>query len=56
MQTGEKKLRGDAPVRLRIRGRDFQGLAESVVEDKDAIAAGLAALCKKFRMMPGFTV
>jgi len=38
-----KNLSGGAPVTLRIRGREFQGLAQPVVEDKRAIAAGLAA-------------
>ena len=44
-----KNLRGGAPVTLHIRGRDFQGLAEPVAEDKDAVAAGLAA---HLRMVP----
>ncbi len=38
-----KNLRSGAPVTLRIRGREFQGLAESVAEDKQAVAAGLMA-------------
>ena len=42
-----KNLRSGAPVTLRIRGREFQGLAEPVVEDKQAVAAGLAAHLKK---------
>jgi deazaflavin-dependent oxidoreductase (nitroreductase family) len=37
-----KNLRNDAPVTLHIRGRELQGLAEPIVEDKHAIAAGLA--------------
>lgn len=42
-----KNLQGGETVRLRIRGREIQGLAESVAEDKEAIASGLAAhLCK----------
>ena len=36
-----KNLRGGAPVTLRIRGQELQGLAEPVAEDKQAIAAGL---------------
>lgn len=32
-----------SPVTLRIQGRDVQGLAEPVVEDKHAIATALAA-------------
>lgn len=31
------------PVTLRIRGREVQGWAEPVAEDKQAVAAGLAA-------------
>ena len=42
-----KNLRGDAPVTLRIRGRDLPGLPEPVVEDKQAVAAGLAAHLRK---------
>jgi deazaflavin-dependent oxidoreductase (nitroreductase family) len=42
-----KNLRGGAPVILRIRGRDLQGLPEPIVEDKQAIAAGLAAHLRK---------
>jgi len=37
-----KNLRNDAPVTLCIRGRELQGLAEPVAEDKRAVAAGLA--------------
>jgi deazaflavin-dependent oxidoreductase (nitroreductase family) len=42
-----KNLRGGAPVTLRIRGRDLQGLAQPVAEDKHAVAAGLAAHLRK---------
>lgn len=42
-----KNLRSGAPVTLRIRGRDFQGLAEPVAEDKQAVAAGLSAHLRK---------
>jgi deazaflavin-dependent oxidoreductase (nitroreductase family) len=38
-----KNLRSGTPVTLRLRGQEFQGLAEPVAEDKQAIAAGLAA-------------
>jgi len=38
-----KNLRGGAPVTLRIRGRELQGLPEPIAEDKQAVAAGLAA-------------
>lgn len=36
-------LRGGAPVSLHIRGRDLQGIAQPVAEDKQAIADALAA-------------
>ena len=42
-----KNLRGGTPVTLRIRGREFQGLAEPVAEDKKAVAAGLIAHLRK---------
>lgn len=42
-------LRSGAPVTLRIRGREFQGLAEPVAEDKCAVAAGLAEHLRKVR-------
>jgi deazaflavin-dependent oxidoreductase (nitroreductase family) len=45
--TWWKNLCGGAPVTLRIRGRDLQGLPEPVAEDKQAIAAGLAAHLRK---------
>jgi len=45
--TWWKNLIGGAPVTLCIRGREFQGLAEPVVEDKQAIAAGLTAHLRK---------
>lgn len=38
-----KNLRGGAPVTLRLRGEELCGLAEPVVEDKQAIAEALAA-------------
>jgi deazaflavin-dependent oxidoreductase (nitroreductase family) len=38
-----KNLRGGAPVTVRIRGRELQGLAEPVTGDEEAIAAGLTA-------------
>jgi len=42
-----KNLRGGAPVTLRMRGRDLQGVAEPVAEDQAAVAAGLSDhLCK----------
>ena len=42
-----KNLRSGAPVTLRLRGREFQGVAEPVAEDKQAVAAGLSAHLKK---------
>jgi len=45
--TWWKNLVGGAPVTLRIRGRELQGLAEPVAEDKQAIAAGLTAHLRK---------
>src|SRR5512139_81759 len=42
-----KNLRGGTPVTLRIRGRELQGLAEPVAEDKGAVAAGLTTHLRK---------
>lgn len=42
-----KNLCSNAPVTLRIQGREIQGLAEPVAEDKQAIATGLAAHLRK---------
>jgi len=42
-----KNLQGGAPVTLNIRGREFQGQAEPVAEDKGAIAAGLSSHLSK---------
>lgn len=42
-----KNLAGGAPVALRIQGRELRGVAEPILEDKRAIAAGLAAHLKK---------
>jgi len=36
-------LCGSAPITLAIRGRDLNGIAESVVDDKAAITTWLAA-------------
>jgi deazaflavin-dependent oxidoreductase (nitroreductase family) len=41
--TWWKNLRSSPMVTLRIRGQEFPGLAELVAEDKQAIAAELAA-------------
>ncbi|MEA4907418.1 MAG: nitroreductase family deazaflavin-dependent oxidoreductase [Chloroflexi bacterium] len=48
--TWWKNLCGGAPVTLRIRGREIQGLAEPVDGDQPVIAARLAA---HLRMVPG---
>ncbi len=42
-----KNLRCGAPVILRLQGREVRGLAEPVVEDKQAVAAGLMAHLRK---------
>lgn len=44
-----KNLRGGAPVTLRLRGREFAGIAEPV-ENKEAVAAGLMV---HLQMIPG---
>jgi len=44
-----KNLRGDMSVILHIRGRELQGLAEPIAEDKQAIAVGLAEHLQKVR-------
>jgi deazaflavin-dependent oxidoreductase (nitroreductase family) len=42
-----KNLRSGASVTLRIQGRELQGLAEPVAEDKPAVAAALMAHLRK---------
>ena len=42
-----KNLRSGKLVTLRIQGRELQGLAEPVAEDKGAVAAGLMAHLRK---------
>ena len=42
-----KNLRNGTPVSLRLRGRELQGLAETVADDKQAVAAGLSAHLRK---------
>ena len=42
-----KNLRNGAPVTLRLRGRNIQGLAEPVAEDKQTVATALAAHLQK---------
>jgi deazaflavin-dependent oxidoreductase (nitroreductase family) len=45
--TWWKNLRTGTPVTLRIQGRELQGLANPVAEDKAAVAAGLEAHLRK---------
>jgi hypothetical protein len=45
--TWWKNLCGGAPVTLRLRGREVQGIAEPVAGDKQAIAAELSAHLRK---------
>lgn len=42
-----KNLRGEAPVTLRIQGREYQGLAEAIAGDKQAIANRLSEHLRK---------
>ena len=42
-----KNLQSDASVSLRLRGRELQGLAKAIAEDKGAIAAKLTTHLKK---------
>jgi deazaflavin-dependent oxidoreductase (nitroreductase family) len=49
-----KNLGDDAPVSLRIRGREYRGLAQVVAEDKKTIAARLADHLRKVRSDAGF--
>jgi hypothetical protein len=42
-----KNLCNGAPVKLRVRSRELQGLAETVAEDKVAVAAGLREHLRK---------
>lgn len=42
-----ENLQHEAPLTLRLRGQEIQGLAESIAEDKQAIAAGLMAHLQK---------
>ena len=42
-----KNLHNGAPVTLRLRGRNLQGLAEPVAEDKQTVAAALTTHLRK---------
>ena len=46
--TWWKNLQNGTPVRVRVRGRDLQGLAEPIVEDKRTIAAKLSEHLKEY--------
>ncbi len=52
--TWWKNLKNGAPVTLRLRGREFQGQAEPIAEDKQAVAAGLMAHLRKVPSDAGF--
>ncbi len=49
-----KNLQGGKPVSLRLRGKDVQGVALPVEEDKPAIAASLANHLQKVHSDAGF--
>lgn len=49
-----KNLRNGAAVRLTIRGREFQGNAEPVAEDKKVVAARLIEHLRKVPSDAGF--
>jgi deazaflavin-dependent oxidoreductase (nitroreductase family) len=49
-----KNLCSRASVTLRIRGRELQGLAEPVAEDKQAVAAGLVEHLRKVQSDAGY--
>lgn len=44
-----KNLRGGAPVMLRVRGRELQGIAKPIADDKQVITTGLM---EHLRMVP----
>jgi deazaflavin-dependent oxidoreductase (nitroreductase family) len=44
-----KNLRNGTSVTLHIRGRDLEGLAEPIAENKQAVASGLAEHLRKVR-------
>ncbi|HEX6506067.1 MAG TPA: hypothetical protein VF221_00395 [Chloroflexota bacterium] len=49
-----KNLRGDAPVTLRLRGKDVAGTAQVEAQDKDAVAQGLSTFLQRVRRDAGF--
>ncbi len=52
--TWWKNLQSGSPVTLRIRGREFQGLAVPIAENKQAIAARLIEHLRKVPSDAGF--
>jgi deazaflavin-dependent oxidoreductase (nitroreductase family) len=47
-RTWWRNLRGGAPVALRAEGKDLKGVAEAVVDDKEAVAKALLALHPRY--------
>jgi deazaflavin-dependent oxidoreductase (nitroreductase family) len=47
-RTWWRNLRGGAPVAVRVRGKDLKGVAEVVVDDKEAVAKALLALHPRY--------
>jgi deazaflavin-dependent oxidoreductase (nitroreductase family) len=47
-RTWWRNLRGGAPVAVRVRGEDLKGVAEVVVDDKEAVAKALLALYPRY--------
>ena len=46
-RTWWRNLRGGAPVTVRVKGQDLAGTGEAIADDKEAVAAGLAAYLRK---------
>jgi len=47
-RTWWRNLRGGAPVAVRVEGKDLKGVAEVVVDDKEAVAKALLALHPRY--------
>ena len=47
-RTWWRNLRGGAQVTVRVRGKDLKGVAEVVVDDKEAVAKALLALHPRY--------
>lgn len=41
-----KNLSGEVPVTVRVKGRDLQGIADTIVDDKEAVAEVMTRLIK----------